>query len=407
MARSTLALLGGEPVRSKPFPPWPTHDEREERLLLDTLHSGNWFRYKGNKVKQFEEAFAARHDAKYGLAMSSGTTSLEAIFCALGLEPGDEVLVPSYTFVATATSVIISGATPRFVDVCPQTLNIDLKHAEECVSPRTRAVVVVHFAGLPCNMDEVMAFAERHSLYVVEDAAHAHGARWNGKGVGSHGHMGAFSFQASKNMTAGEGGIVLTDDEQLLSRAFSRHTYGQRPGHPWYSHHVVSTNLRMTEWQGAILLAQLERLDEQMRIRRQNALLLDEAIANIPALTPVKSDDPRAADRAYHLYAFRYAPGVEGLSRERFVQALQAEGIPCSIGYPVPLYKQPLFQHVQHPPDLPSYNELELPQVTQLCNEVIWLTQNLLLGDAEDTRDIIRAIEKVLANADELLQKAG
>src|SRR5690606_1238434 len=138
------------------------------------------------------EAFAARHDAKYGLAMSSGTTSLEAIFCALGLEPGDEVLVPSYTFVATATSVIISGATPRFVDVCPQTLNIDLKHAEECVSPRTRAVVVVHFAGLPCNMDEVMAFAERHSLYVVEDAAHAHGARWNGKGVGSHGHMGAF-----------------------------------------------------------------------------------------------------------------------------------------------------------------------------------------------------------------------
>lgn len=407
MAQSTLALLGGEPVRSKPFPAWPMHDAREESLLLDTLRSGKWFRYTGNKVKQFEEAFTKRHDAKYGLAMSSGTTSLEASFCALDLQPGDEVLVPSYTFVATATSIVISGATPRFVDVCPETLNIDLQHAEECVSPRTRAIVVVHFAGLPCNMDEVKAFADRHNLYVVEDAAHAHGARWDGKGVGSHGHISAFSFQASKNMTSGEGGIVLTDDEHLLSRAFSRHTYGQRPGHPWYSHHVVSTNLRMTEWQGAILLAQFERLDEQNRIRRQNALLLDEAISAMPGLTPIKSDDPRAADRAYHLYAFRYAPGVEGLSRERFVEALQAEGVPCTIGYPIPLYKQPLFQHVKHPEDLPPYNELELPQVTRLCNEVVWLTQNLLLGDAEDTRDIIRAIEKVLTNADKLAQKVS
>lgn len=405
MDHNTPALLGGKPVRTKPFPAWPTFDEREERLLLDTLRSGKWFRFHGDKVAQFEQAFAERHDAKYGLAVSSGTTALEASFCALELKPGDEVLVPSYTFVATATSIIMSGATPRFVDVCPETLNIDLKHAEECLSPRTRAIVVVHFGGLPCNMDEVMAFATKHNLYVVEDSAHAHGARWNGKGVGSHGHLGAFSFQASKNMTAGEGGIVLTDDEELISLAFSRHTYGQRPGSPWYSHHVVSTNLRMTEWQGAVLLAQMERLDEQMRLRRANALMLDEAIAAMPGLTPIQSDDPRAADRAYHLYTFRYAPGVEGLSRERFVEALQAEGIPCSPGYPVPLYKQPLFRHVQHPPDLPPYHELELPQVTQLCNEVIWLTQNLLLGTAEDTRDIIRAIEKVLSHADKLARK--
>lgn len=407
MDHSTPALLGGRPVRTKPFPSWPVFDAREERLLLDTLHSGKWFRFHGDKVRQFEQAFAKRHDAKYGLAVSSGTTALEASICALNLEPGAEVLVPSYTFVATASSVVVSGATPRFVDVCPETLNIDLKHAEQCVSPRTRAIVVVHFAGLPCNMDEVKAFAAKHNLYVVEDAAHAHGARWDGKGVGSHGHIGAFSFQASKNMTAGEGGIILTDDEKLMERAFSRHTYGQRPGFPWYSHHVVSTNLRMTEWQGSVLLAQLERLDEHMRIRRQNALLLDEAIARMPGLAPVKPDDPRAADRAYHLYPFRYAPGVAGLSRERFAEALQAEGIPCSLGYPVPLYKQPMFRHVQHPPDLPPYHELELPNVTRLCNEVIWLTQNLLLGTEEDTRDIIRAIEKVLANADKLAQKAS
>lgn len=407
MPQNTLALLGGEPVRNKPFPAWPIHDSREESLLLDTLHTGKWFRYTGTKVKQFEEAFAARHDATYGLAMSSGTTSLEASFCALDLQPGDEVLVPGYTFVATATSIVISGATPRFVDVRPQTLNMDLSSAEALVSPRTRAMVVVHFAGLPCNMDEVKQFAARHNLYVVEDAAHAHGARWDGKGVGSYGDINAFSFQASKNMTAGEGGIILTDNEKLLSRAFSRHTYGQRPGHPWYSHHVVSTNLRMTEWQGSILLAQFERLDEQNRIRRENALLLDEAIDALPGLTTIKSDDPRAADRAYHLYAFRYAPGAQGLSRQRFVEALQAEGVPCSIGYPIPLYKQPLFQHVKHPEDLPPYNELELPNATQLCNEVVWLTQNLLLGSTEDTKDIVRAIEKVLSNADQLAAKAG
>lgn len=407
MPQNTLALLGGAPVRTQPFPAWPVHDAREESLLLDTLRTGKWWRYAGDKVKQFEEAFAKRHDSCYGLAMSSGTTSLEASFCALDLKPGDEILVPSYTFAATATSIVLIGATPRFVDVCPKTLNIDLTHAETCITPRTRAIAPVHFGGLPCNMDAVKSFAQAHNLYIVEDAAHAHGARWDGQGIGSHGHIAAFSFQASKNITSGEGGIVLTSDEKLLSRAFSRHTYGQRPGQPWYSHHVVSTNLRMTEWQGAILLAQFERLEEQNRRRLENAKLLDQAIDAFPGLLPIKSDDPRAADRAYHLYTFRYAPGVDGLTREHFVQALQAEGIPCSTGYPVPLYAQPLFQHVKQPDGQPPYNELKLPNVTQLCQEVIWFRQNLLLGEAEDTNDIIRAIEKVLTNADGLVAKAG
>lgn len=407
MSQSKLALLGGEPVRQQPFPSWPQHDETEEKLLLEVLRSGLWWRYGGDKVKTFEERFAKMHDAQYGLAVSSGTTSLEASFTALDLQAGDEVLVPSYTFVATATAIILSGGTPVFVDTDVETLNIDLKHAETCITERTRAIVVVHFAGLPCDMEAVQAFASQHNLFVVEDCAHAHGAKWNGKGVGSHGDIAGFSFQISKNITSGEGGIVLTDNEQLLSRAFSRHTYGQRPGQPWYSHHVVSTNLRMTEWQGAILLAQLDRLDEQNARRLRNARRIDAAIDALPGLTRIGSDDPRAAERAYHLYTFRYAPGSEGVTRQRFAEALNAEGIPCSIGYPKPLYRQPLFENVQGSPDFPAYPHLNLPQSEQLCNEVIWLGQSVLLGDDADTDDIIRALEKVMSSGDALLPAAS
>lgn len=402
MSVNKLALLGGTPIRTQQFPQWPVHDKREEELLLDALRTGKWWRYAGDKVAQFEKFFAQRHDAKFALAVTNGTAALEASMCAIDLQPGDEVLVPSYTFVATATAVILHGGIPRFVDVEPETLNIDLKHAEQCVTSKTKAIIPVHFGGLSCDMDAMMAFAERHNLYVVEDAAQAHGARWNGKGVGSYGHISGFSFQASKNVTAGEGGLILTDDEQLLSRAYSRHTFGRRPGQPWYTHYVVSTNLRMTEWQGAILLAQLERMDELNKLRTRNALMLNEAIAAIPGLSPIRSLDPRASERAYHLYIFRVHPEEAGISRDRFIEALEAEGIPCETGYPFPLYEQPLFQNVPGPDDQPPYPELILPQVTQLCNEVVWIRQNMLLGTEEDTKDIIRGIEKVMSNVADL-----
>jgi len=388
-------------LRSKPFPSWPQFDENEERRLLRTLRSGKWFRFDGEEVRKFEEAFAEAHDSRFGLAVSSGTTALEAGLTALNLEPGDEVLVPSYTFVATATAVIVSSGTPVFVDVSLDTLNIDLAHAERCITPRTRAIVPVHFAGLPCDMEAVNAFAAKHNLRVVEDAAHAHGARWDGKGVGSHGDIAGFSFQASKNMTGGEGGIVLTDDEALFTQVVSRHSYGQRPGHPWYSHHVVSTNLRMTEWQGAILRSQLERMPGQNRRRLENARLLDQAIASLPGLSLIGSADPRAADRAYHLYCFRFEPSGT-VSKKSFCEALEAEGIPCAAGYPFPLYRQPLFESVQSPPDQPVYSELNLPQAEQACREVVWFRQNALLGEEEDTRDIVRALEKVLEQKESL-----
>lgn len=398
-----LALLGGDPVRKKPFPTWPQFDAREAQAAVEVTESGKWFRYAGDKVRQFEQAFADYHGAKYAQAVTSGTKALEAGLWALGVLPGDEVLVPSYTFVSTATAVVANGATPVFVDVDLRTLNLDLEAAEALVTPKTRAILPVHFAGCPCDMEAVQAFARRHKLPVLEDAAHAHGGFWDGKGLGSIGEIGAFSFQHSKNITAGEGGILLTSDQELATRIFSRHSYGQRAGQPWYNHEIVSTNLRMTEWQGAILLVQLSRLQEQSDRRLQNAALLDAAVTAQADLTPIKSDDPRAARRAYHLYMFRYTPREPGLSHRLIARALQAEGIPCSTGYPVPLYRQPLFRSVT-PPAWQGcrYDELRQPRVEQACRETIWFTQNLLLGDEADTRDIANALEKVLTAQDAL-----
>lgn len=378
------------------------HDEREEAMVLEVVRSGKWWRYAGDKVHRFEQMFAEYQDARYGVAVSSGTTALEAAVWALDLPPGSEVLVPSYTFIATATAVMIHGLKPRFVDVDLKTLNVDLAHAASCVTPNTRAILIVHFGGLPCDMDAVMAFAAQHNLVVIEDAAHAHGARWAGRGLGSFGAVSAFSFQASKNMTCGEGGLVATNDAELFERVYSHHTHGRHRDRAWYTHHSVSTNIRMTELQAALLLAQFERLEEQNRRRRANAKLLDELLAQMPDIAVVSSDDPRAAERTYHLYSIRYTPENPEVPVKRVVEALQAEGIPCATGYPVPVYAQPLFADVQPPEGAPPYHELHLPNAARACNEVIWIRQNALLGDEEDTRDIARALEKVLANIDQL-----
>ena len=396
-----LAINGGIPVRKAPFPKWPQWTEAERRNLLEVLESGKWFRFYGDKVAEFEKRFAAYHGGKYALAVSSGTAALEAAMAALGAGPGDEVILPCYTFVATATAVINAGATPVFADISLRDFNIDLNSAASLVTPQTKGIIVVHFGGCPCDMDAVTAFAKERGLWVVEDAAHAHGGKWAGRGLGSLGDAGAFSFQNSKNITAGEGGLFMTNDEALMHRAYSYHSYGQRAGYPWYSHHIVSRNLRMTEWQGAILLAQLERLEEHTKLRLENARRLDEAIKAIPGLEVVGSDDPRAGERAYHLYQFRYAPGFEGVSRQRFIEALAAEGVPCSPGYPVPLYKQPFMEEVAPPPGKP-YKELDLPGGEAACKEAVWLAQSLLLGSERDTQDIIDAIEKIAANASEL-----
>ena len=401
-----LALLGGSPVRAKPYLSWPLFDETEVNAVTEAVRSGKWWRYEGDRVEAFEKAFAATHGAGYGIACASGTAALEIILGAMGLGPGDEVIVPSYTFIASASAIVINQATPVFADVQPDTYNISPECFEEAVTERTKAVVAVHFAGFPSDMDEIMRIAIKRGVLVVEDAAHAHGGEYRGKMMGSIGDAAAFSFQASKNMTCGEGGISLCGSAELAEKIFSRHTFGRMPGRPWYEHYIMGTNLRMTEMQAAILLAQLARLKRQTEERLKNADVLDAAFGNRPEeFGLMRPRDEGTKKRAYHLYMLRYLNGgrLKGISRELFSEAMRAEGVGVNPGYGMPLYRQEVFKTVARPAgQAVPYDKLHHPAAEKAVVEALWIPQQALVGDSSQVDDIAAAAEKIIDNADEL-----
>jgi dTDP-4-amino-4,6-dideoxygalactose transaminase len=389
-----LALQGGEPVRRTPWPAWPQWGEAEAQRLQAVLGSAIWGGFHPY-VEEFEAAFAHRHQAKHCISAVNGTLTLEAALRVLGVGPGDEVIVPPYTFIATANAVRLTGATPVFVDVEADTYNLDVAQVEEAISPKTKAMIPVHFAGLPVDLDALLPLAQRYDIAIVEDAAHAHGSTWHGRPVGTFGQIGSFSLQASKNLTAGEGGILLTNDDELAARLWSFANQGRSPEGAWYEHGELGSNLRMTAWQAGILLAQLERFDAQLARRMENGRRLNSFLEEVDGLTSMRWDD-RAGDHAFHLFMMRYEPaGFNGLSRERFVEALQAEGIPCSTGYARPLYQQP-------PLDDRYSRILPCPNAEQACREAIWLTQNILLAEPAEMEDIMRAVIKVRESAGKL-----
>jgi dTDP-4-amino-4,6-dideoxygalactose transaminase len=406
-----LALKGGEPYRKKPFPSWPVYGEEELRALKEVLYSGFWG-IGGKKVEEFERRFASFHDAQYGIAVTNGTAALEVALRAAGIQAGDEVIVPAYTFLATASSVLYVNACPVFVDIDPETYNIDPRKVEEAITDKTKAIIPVHIGGCPADMDAIMDVARKHGLKVIEDAAQAHAAEWKGRKVGAIGDLGTFSFQSSKNITSGEGGIILTNDRNLYELAWSYHNCGRRKEEAWYRHFILGGNYRMTEFQAAILLAQLGRVEEQTKRRNENALYLSKRLSEIPGIRPLKRD-PRVTSHAYHLYIFRYdAREFEGLPRERFIQALNAEGIPCSPGY-TPLYRMPFFESIGRCPlSCPyhgrkiDYASLSLPVTERACNEeAVWLKQSIFLGTKEDMDDIVGAVWKIRENVEELMER--
>jgi dTDP-4-amino-4,6-dideoxygalactose transaminase len=382
-----LALQGGTPVRSRPWPRWPQWGEAEAERVQAVLASGKWGG-ASEAVGEFEAAWAKRHQAKHCITAVNGTLTLEAALRAVGVGPGDEVIVPPYTFIATANAVRLVGATPVFVDVEPDTYNLDIDRMIEAIGPRTKAVIPVHFAGLPVDMDRLLPLAAAHGLAVIEDAAHAHGTTWHGTPAGSMGQIGSFSLQQSKNLTAGEGGILITNDDELAQALWSFANQGRDPEGAWYEHGRLGSNLRMTGWQAAILMAQLERFEEQLARRQASARRLNAILEEIDGPLPMRWD-PRCESHAFHLYMMRYDPAkFNGVSRERFVEALNAEGVTCSTGYYRPLYHQP-------PLVEPHSRIMPCPVAEQACREAIWLPQSLLLADPEEMDDIARAIVKV------------
>jgi dTDP-4-amino-4,6-dideoxygalactose transaminase len=411
---SKLALRGGEPVRARPFPSWPVFDGREEELVLEVVRSGRWWSYTlgeaaaagdhaapSSKVAAFQHRFAAAHGCPYGVACVNGTAALEIALRALGVGAGDEVIVPPYTFVATASAPMLIGATPVFCDIHLDTFNLDPRRLEEAITPRTRAIIPVHFAGLAADLDAITALAGRHGIPVIEDAAHGHGGSWNGRPLGSIGVAGAFSFQVSKNMTAGEGGMVITHDAALAELCESLIWAGRKPGRPWYEHHRLGWNYRLTELQAAILLAQLERLPAQTQRRQDNGGYLASRLREIPGIAPLAAP-AYATGHAWHLFVFRFLAEPFGLSRAQFLRALTAEGIPASSGYAHPLYRNPLFQQPGLPLDYAGFAE-RCPASEQACAEAVWLEHRLLLGDRVDMDDIAAAVAKVYEHREELL----
>ncbi|MGC8669019.1 MAG: DegT/DnrJ/EryC1/StrS family aminotransferase [Chthonomonadales bacterium] len=400
---ATLAVDGGPKVRTKPWPAWPIWSQHEEAALLDVLHSGQWWSVGGRKVPEFEEAFARFQHARYAVCVTNGTAALEVALRALGIGCGDEVIVPPYTFIATASSVLAVSATPVFVDIEPKSLNLDPTQIEAAITDRTRAIIPVHIGGCPADMDAILDIARRHGLYVIEDAAQAHGAEWNGRRVGALGDCGTFSFQASKNLNCGEGGIILTNDEEIADRIWSVHNVGRTRTGGWYEHQVLGGNFRMTEWQAAILLEQLKRVPEQMDRRSANAGYLAKLLAAIPGITP-PSPDPRVTRHAYHLFILRYdAAAFGGRPRDAFLKALNAEGIPASAGY-VPLYKEVIFQRKSRGHGAwcrsgrpIAYSEVNCPVCEQACQDTVWIFQSLLLAEQQDMDDIAQAIAKIQA----------
>ena len=406
----TLAIHGGKPVRTEPFPAWPIFGEEEERRLLAVLRSGTWGKIDGNVVTDFEKRFAEYHQAKHGIAVVNGTTGLRMALLAAGIEAGDEVIVPPFTFLATASTVVEVNATPVFADVQLETFNIDPAAIEAAITPRTRVIVPVHLGGLPCDMDAILGIAERHHLIVIEDCAHAHGAAYKGRRVGSFGAMAMFSFQASKNLNSGEGGIVITSDDQLAARLWSIHNCGRRPERAWYEHFLLGGNNRLSEFQGAILHAQWERFEEQAETREQNGTCLIERLADVPGIYP-QARDAACTRHGYHLFSFRLDPAEFGVSREAFLEALAAEGVPAAAAYPVPLYRQPVFEkrlfgpytgYRSARPDL-DYRQTCCPNCETISlAQGIWLEHRLLLGTREDMDDVAGAIRKIQENRDRL-----
>ena len=410
MSVDKLALLGGQAVKQDSFPPWPQFDERERKALLEVLESRVWWRTPGTRTLDFERAFAAYHQAKHGIAVTNGTAALEGALAAIGVGPGDEVVIPDFTFIATASSVLAAGALPVPVDVTSDTYCIDTDLAEKAITKKTKAIIAVHMGGHPADLDRLTEITRRHGLRLVEDSAHAHGTEWKGRKIGAIGDIGTFSFQASKLMTAGEGGIIVTDDDHLERQARSVHDCGRMPGEWFYSHFIYGSNYRLSEWQGAVLSQQLTRLDQQAAIRTRNAAYLDRALREIEGITP-QSLDPRCTRNGHYAYIFHYDKrAFADVSISQFVEAINAEGIPTQASYP-PIHDVGVFRSGEYLkrlwPEQTSVDRAvfkrEFPNTARAAWETVWLPHPVILGREEETEKVVEAIRKIQRHAKELL----
>jgi len=409
-----LAINGGKPLRSEPFPDWPIFGLEEEKALKRVLRSRKWFSGmlgsdKGSEVASFEKKFADYNDSKYGIAVANGSAALEIALKSIGVGPKDEVIIPAYTFIATATAVIRNNAIPVIVDIQPSTYCIDPDELRAAITDKTGAIVPVHFGGQVAEIDAICEIAEENGIPIVEDACHAIGSTFKGTKAGSFGKAGCFSFQESKTITSGEGGIIVTDDEDTFEKARSYRSCGRDPGENWYRHFRVGWNYRITEFQAAILNVQLNRYPDQIRKRAKNSNYLNTGIKEIPGFSPV-TDSPKMGLNCHYYYMVKVNLDYFELdNKQRMVHTLNAEGIPAHEGYPFPITENPLFHSSREEnDDFPNSYEYythnyeppncETPVTKKLANTTIFIPHEVLLGTRSDMDDITAAFKKVSKN---------
>jgi dTDP-4-amino-4,6-dideoxygalactose transaminase len=409
-----LAITGGEPLRKAPFPCWPTHTRAEAAALDDVLASTKWGGqpFPGKHSVEFAKKFADLHTVKYVQCVNTGTVAIQASLKAIGIRPGDEVIVPAYTWEGTVGPVLLVNAVPIFVDIDPDTYCLDAKQIERAITPKTKAILPVHLGMRFADMDEILNIAAKHNLKVVEDCAHAHGGMWKGKGAGSMGDLGAFSFQSSKLITCGEGGAVITNNLEYFELVQSYINAGRASLTDKYKRRIVGFNYRLGEFQAAILGPQVERLPEQSAVRENNMKHFESRMQNAPAIGLLKPDS-RITRLAPYGYVLKYFTAkAKEIPRASFVAALQLEGIPCDGLFYEPVYKSSLFP--VDSADFPALSwgrekPLDLrtafscPEAERAAyQEAVWFPHQNFLGSTEDTSAIADAIHKVLENLEEL-----
>ena len=409
-----LAITGGEPLRKAPFTQWPFGAKEEMLALEDVLTSSKWGGqpFPGKHASAFAKKFAALHTAKYGQCVNTGTVAIQASLKAIDIQPGDEVIAPAYTWEGTVGPVLLLGAVPVFVDVDPETYCLDARLIEQAITPKTKAILPVHLGMRFADMDEILRIAQKHNLKVVEDCAHVHGGMWKGKGAGSMGDLGAFSFQSSKLLTCGEGGAVITNNLEYMEKVQSYINAGRASMTDQFHHRIIGFNYRLGEFQAAVLGTQLERLPGQSKTREKNMAHFEARLKNMPGLGLLKPD-PRITRSAPYGYVIKYFSNqVKDIHRAAFVAALQLEGIPCDGLFYEPVYKSSLFP--VKAADFPALswgrekpldlrNMYSCPESEKAAyHEAVWFPHQLFLGSDKDVDAIADAITKVLGNIESL-----
>jgi len=409
-----LAITGGKALRKTQFTTWPMGTKKEAAALKDVLTSSKWGGqpFPGKHALAFAKKFAKIHTAKYAQCVNTGTVAIQAALKAIDIRPGDEVIAPAYTWEGTVGPVLLVNAVPVFVDIDPDTYCLDAKLIEKAITPKTKAILPVHLGMRFADMDEILRIAAKHNLKVIEDCAHVHGGMWRDKGAGSMGDLGAFSFQSSKLITSGEGGVVITNNLEYMERVQSYINAGRASLTDKYHHRIIGFNYRMGEFQAAVLGPQLDRLPAQAKIRARNMKRFESQLKNTPGIGFLKPE-PRITRQAPYGYVMKYfSEKAKEIPRAAFVAALQLEGIPCDGLFYEPVYKSSLFP--LDPADFPALswgrekpldlrNMYSCPESDRAAyHEAVWFPHQLFLGTTKDVDAIANAIHKVLDGIEEL-----